>query len=74
MLIRRKILFLIFALLVVSQSLQAQLSRGGSPLDVISAKSSAKSFVEMPALSGEQIQKEMSVNDADGLSLKSLHS
>jgi len=73
MLIKRKILFLIFALLVVSQSLQAQLSRGGSPLDVISAKSSAKSFVEMPALSGEQIQKEMSVNDADGLSLKSLH-
>ncbi len=70
--IKRKILFVIIALLVINQSLQAQLSRGGSPLNVISTKSSVKSFVEMPSLSREDIQKEMNVTDADDLPLKSL--
>ena len=71
--VARKFFLIIALLLLGSSSLWAQISQGGSPLEVITTKSSAKVRIDMPVLSAEFLKKEADELNAGNMSLKSLH-
>lgn len=59
-------------LIFVCNSVNAQLSEGGFPLQVVTLKSSDRAFVKMPVLKQSVIEAAMDANNASDAQLKSL--
>ena len=70
--IKYKLFLVIATVLFAFSTLQAQISQGGAPLQVVATKSSAKAHFELPVLSAEQIKKESEGFNINDLPLKSL--
>ena len=69
----RNLLILAIFLVAGNIDLYAQISQGGVPLQVVTTKSAAKAYVEMPELSKSKIQAELEKNESVDNQLKTLH-